>query len=743
MPRFHRPDVQRSRQAYQPINNQVPLNLAKASFPLHPRSKSFPNRREFMVHGAAAGISIALSEVSPLPKVSRPIEKKITTEIGSLPITAYKEEICRAIRNSQVTIINADTGAGKSTQVPQYIAEMGKIVHVVQPRRLATAVLAEHVKNQYMFGPDAVGFKHALNNSSSNSADITYYTDGYFLQLLMDRKSLGSDDVIVLDEVHEFSESMEAMLAIMRQRIREGSAPKLVLMSATMKSDQLVNYYRSAESAIPVLEIPGRTFGRAELQPEASIAQSIAKQVSHGREVLVFLSGKREIAEIEQSLKSMGLIAEILPLHSKLPAAEQDRVHKRYKKPRVILATNVAQSSITIDGIEVVIISGRIRRERVEAGVKKLSIELITQAEYLQQIGRVGRTKFGYIINHGCKFEDLPSREHAPIQNSTLESLYLRLFARGYNPRALCFAHAPSAWQTEDAIYTLQLVGALNERGKITELGRVMSNLPLDPRPAKLVALAQSSFDNERLLAAAIDIAALVQVEGLVDNNPIKRNVIPGGRVEQWRKQSDLLGQLCFYEKLMSWESLSPHERNIKYQTYNVDQRALEQMQEYRSELRRRLKVNSDYVTDALTEQELSQLKELIMEAWSDMIFYMNGKDKRGRPTYVHAYGKGLGVRYKGKRSGVRDGSYLIGMPIDIEKLSDGGVIRTSRILHSVCTVDRNWLHNNAPHGGKGELRDALKKAVDSQDISLRKKIKRSKGPRGSKEVRGRGIRFN
>ena len=319
----------------------------------------------------------------------------MTNIISDLPVYDFYDQITAAVDTNQVTIITAETGAGKSTQIPQYLAEHGydKVI-VTQPRILAARNLSRRVREEWSTHTgdigEEVGYRTAHERDDSARTKILYCTDG--LQLVREITGAGieTSQVLVLDEVHEWNENMEVLIAWAKKRCAEEPRFKVVIMSATIETGSLAEYFDTTA----VINIPGRSYEVAKKRGADLIAE-IFNHIEKASNMLVFLPGKAEIADISDAVKSKAEAAgvPVIPLHSQLEATAQQQAFASYPNGKIILATNIAQTSVTIDDIDVVIDSGLERRSEVRNGVEGLFIVQTSQADCLQRAGRAGRTK--------------------------------------------------------------------------------------------------------------------------------------------------------------------------------------------------------------------------------------------------------------------------------------------------------------------------------------------------------------
>ncbi|HSW91107.1 MAG TPA: helicase-related protein, partial [Candidatus Saccharimonadales bacterium] len=468
-----------------------------------------------------------------------------------LPIFDYRRSILSAIDTNQVTIITAETGAGKSTQVPQYLAEHGyQKVIVTQPRILAARNLCNRVREEWAIrtGKDAdiyVGYRTAHERDDDPETTILYCTDG--LQLVREITGNGTLDrqVLVLDEVHEWNENMEVLVAWAKRRCQEDSHFKVVIMSATIEVDTLAAYFNTSAA----ITVPGRTHEVVKRPGKDVVTEIITKLDTSPSNMLVFLPGKAEIENVAAMIKAKAAErgAPVIPLHSQLEMVAQQLAFTSYPNGKVILATNIAQTSVTIDDVDVVIDSGLERRSEVQNGVEGLFIAQVSQADCLQRAGRAGRTKKGeYILapldDMPClPFEERPEYATPEILRKHIDRLALRLANVGIDIETLEFYHAPSHRAIKSAKQTLKSLGALTPSGEVTRIGRQMEQFPVESSYARMLVEAGSYSRSVQLKLAAI--IGIQEVGGIVKS---------GTRFTGWRRftkqtQSDLLAGYDVY----------------------------------------------------------------------------------------------------------------------------------------------------------------------------------------------------
>jgi hypothetical protein len=604
--------------------------------------------------------------------------------LQSLPVYARRQEILDAVDANQVTIITAETGAGKSTQVPQYLAEHGydKVI-VTQPRILAARNLCARVREEYSFrrGVDStslVGYRTAPERDDAAENVILYCTDG--LQLVRELTGLGTArrQILVLDEVHEWNENMEVLVAWAKKRCGEDPDFKLVLMSATIDSGSLAAYF----GAPPAIAVTGRSFGVTKRQGKDLVVEVLKQAEASPRNILVFLPGKAEIEQTGTDLRAqLGRPVPVLPLHGQLEPAQQQRAFASYPEGKIILATNVAQTSITIDDIDVVVDSGLERRSEVRSGVEGLFIAEVSQADCLQRAGRAGRTRPGeYILaplgNLPCPPLDARREYGVPeIMRTLLDRVVLRLATIGIDIEELEFYHSPSQRAIKLAKRTLVSLGAMTKGGQVTPIGRRMERFPVASNSARMLVEAEDQAPAVQSKLATI--IALQEVGGIVKG---------GARYTGWRaytkqKTSDLLAAYEVYLAVGSIDSSA--QEGLGIITKNVDKAA---------DVIERLHRELGLITPDLTPIEPAEeplLRRCIVAGQLDQIWKL---EPGGKLMHI-ASGK---QRELSSGSVVRQASLVTGTPFDLEIPTPKG-LETLELVNDVTAVDPIWLQQLAP----------------------------------------------
>ncbi len=433
-----------------------------------------------------------------MPPISYPAE---------LPVSQRKDEIARAIRDHQVVIIAGETGSGKTTQIPKICLELGRgvdgqIGHT-QPRRLAARTVAERIAEE-LGSPlgETVGYKVRFTDVSADDTLVKLMTDGILLNEIARDRQLRRYDTLIIDEAHERSLNIDFILGYLRRLLPSRPDLKVIITSATIDPER----FSAAFSGAPIVEVSGRTYPvEVRYRPlrdtgeEGDLGQAISDAVDElsaegPGDILVFLSGEREIRDTADLLAGRERL-EVLPLYSRLSAAEQHRVFERRAASshtrRAVLATNVAETSLTVPGIKYVIDPGaaRISRYSHRTKVQRLPIEPISQASANQRKGRSGRTSDGICIRLYAQedFESRPEFTDPEILRTNLASVILQMAAIGLGDiPAFPFIDPPDARNIADGLTLLTELNAF-KNDRITGLGRKLARLPVDPRIGRMI----------------------------------------------------------------------------------------------------------------------------------------------------------------------------------------------------------------------------------------------------------------
>jgi late competence protein required for DNA uptake (superfamily II DNA/RNA helicase) len=472
----------------------------------------------------------------------------------SLPIWEQYNEIIKAVKENDTVIITAETGSGKSTQIPQYLYENGYSVIVTQPRRIACITLADWVSEE-MNNSNVVGYHTAFESTQTPDTKILFCTDG--LQM-----AKGIDDsentILILDEVHEWNLNLETLIAWIRKFREDGGYIKVVLMSATIETEALAEFYKES-SSVACISVAGRQhhvehrkFGAVTFEDE------IAGYVNSGYNVLAFVPGKKEINDTIDNLKELKVNAEFLPLHGEMLSDEQKKCFWKYPKPKVIVATNIAQTSVTIPDIDVVVDLGTEKRMEVRDGIEGLFIRDISKSDCLQRAGRAGRTKDGiYVLYSYHTLENRDEYSTPEIQRLNLDKVVLKLLSVGIHAEELTFFHQPSSKSILEAKNLLEMLGAIKD-DDITDIGKKMIYMPISTRFARMILEA----DEHQCVSDIIKIVAIMEVGSLIQYKATTQIDFGEYKMEHdvmysdFTKEckSDLLAELDIYNRIIHFD---------------------------------------------------------------------------------------------------------------------------------------------------------------------------------------------
>ena len=610
------------------------------------------------------------------------------SEFNDLPTREFASEIVNAVDENQVTILTAETGAGKSTQVPQYLAEHGySRIIVTQPRILAARNLTLRVREEWAErntedSNEIIGYRTAHERDDSGKSKILYCTDG--LQLVRELTGIGTNpgQILVLDEVHEWNENMEVLVAWAKKRAQEEPNFKVLVMSATFDVESLAEYFGGAT----IFKIPGRHFEVKKRTGEDILSELFTQLETPGRNILTFLPGKSEIQDVSDAIikKADKAGVPVIPLHSQLEMEEQQKAFGKYKNGKIILSTNIAQTSVTIDDIDMVIDSGLERRSEVRNGVEGLFISQTSQADCLQRAGRAGRTKPGeYILaaydTMPClPFEERPEYPTPEILRKHIDRLTLRLANIGIDIETLDFYHDPSKTAIKRAKRTLVELGALTKTGEITGIGREMERFPVQSNYARmLVEVGKYSAEVKAKLATIIAIA---EIDGIVKSGTL----YTGWRRFTCQTKSDLLAQ---YDVLLAIESGQIDEE--KYEDLGIIYKNVLKARETEERLLRDLNVEKSGQKITKTEEE--SLMKSIVAGQIDQLWTLG--DRR---LYENIYNGDK--REISSGSVVKSYNLIAATAFDLQIPTPSGELEVLHLIQGATAVKTDWLFELAPH---------------------------------------------
>lgn len=511
---------------------------------------------------------------NPLPPILYPEE---------LPVSGKRREIADALQANQVIIVCGETGSGKTTQLPKICLELGRgqagLIGHTQPRRIAASSTAKRIA-QELGSPlgEHVGFKVRFTDTLSKGASVKLMTDGILLAETQTDQLLKQYDTIIIDEAHERSLNIDFLLGYLKQLLPRRPDLKIIITSATIDADRFARHFGSADKPAPVIEVSGRlfpveiryrpveAFDKNEVKAPQSPAQKGKEQrdlmdavidavdelarIGSG-DVLVFLPGEREIRDAAEALrKHHPPHVEILPLFARLSAQEQERVFKISNARRIVLATNVAETSLTVPGIRYVVDAGlaRVKRYSYRNKVEQLQIEPVAQSAANQRAGRCGRVAAGVCIRlyDEQDYALRPKFTEPEILRSSLAAVILRMKSLHLaDVETFPFIEPPLGRAIADGYQLLQELGAVDDNNQLTPIGRQLAKLPLDPRVGRMILAAR---DNACLTEVLI-IAGALSVQ-----DPRDRPMDAQGAADNAHKKfADEKSEFQSYLKIWKW----------------------------------------------------------------------------------------------------------------------------------------------------------------------------------------------
>lgn len=490
---------------------------------------------------------------------------------AQLPVSARHDEIAAAIAAHQVIVIAGETGSGKTTQIPKICLELGRgvrgMIGHTQPRRLAARTVAARIADELDVPLGAqVGYAVRFDDKTSESTAIKLMTDGLLLNEIRRDRLLRSYDTIIIDEAHERSLNIDFLLGYLAAILPKRPDLKVIITSATIDPDRFATHFAAADGTpAPVIEVSGRTYpvelryrpletehdGKLQIRDEIdALTDAVSELVAAGDgDILVFLSGEREIRDAEEALRGSFPALDIFPLFSRLSVTDQHKAFRTHARRRVVLATNIAETSVTVPGIHYVIDTGlaRISRYSTRTKVQRLPIEPVSQASANQRAGRCGRVTAGICIRLYSEddYSQRPAFTDPEILRTNLASVILQMADLGLGAVAdFPFVDTPDARAIRDGHRLLVELGAIREHTNgavvLTTLGREIAALPLDPRLARMLAAGHRN----RALAETIIIVAALTVGDVRERPAEQRDQAASLHARFTDRSSDFLGYL-------------------------------------------------------------------------------------------------------------------------------------------------------------------------------------------------------
>lgn len=621
----------------------------------------------------------------------------------SLPVYGMRQQLVDKIRDNQFLVIVGETGSGKTTQIAQYLAEEGfnqdqegrhKIIACTQPRRVAAVSVAKRVAEERgtKLGGD-VGYTIRFEDESSPSTNIKYMTDGMLQREAINDPIMSKYSVIMLDEAHERTIATDVLFALLKKAVLSNSNLKVIVTSATLDSKKFSRFFNDC----PVVTIPGRTFPVEVLyskEPEmdylsAALDSVIQIHVSEPQgDILVFLTGQEEIDTscevLYEKVKALGESIQeliILPVYSSLPSEMQSRIFEPTPEGsrKVILATNIAETSITIDGIYYVIDPGFVKLNAYDPklGMDSLMVSPISQAQANQRSGRAGRTGPGkcYRLYTEKAYKDEMMPNTIPeIQRTNLSNTILLLKAMGINDLLnFEFMDPPKASTLLNALQDLYILGALDEEGYLTRLGKRMSDFPMEPKLAKTLIKSVEYECSEEILT----IVSMLSVQTIFYRPKDKQNLADQRKARFKHSSGDHLTLLNVYR---SWV-LNGYNKRWCQENF-IQERSLRKAQEVKNQLTKIMRKNRSMVVSCGLDSDK------IIQAICSGFFKNSAKRDHqegyktlveNTPVYLHPSSSLQG----------KDPDYVVYHTL---------LLTSKEYMHCVTSIDPQYLLESAPN---------------------------------------------
>ena len=536
----------------------------------------------------------------PLPSITFPEE---------LPVSGRRADIADALSKHQVIIVAGETGSGKTTQLPKICLDMGRGQHGLightQPRRIAASSTAKRIAQELGSPPGQhVGFKVRFTDTLSDGAWVKLMTDGILLAETQTDPLLKQYDTIIIDEAHERSLNIDFLLGYLKQVLPKRPDLKVIITSATIDAERFARHFGSEDKPAPVIEVSGRMYpvdiryrpveptdapkpgamptaaqkGREQRDLMEAIVDAVDELARLGPgDVLIFLPGEREIRDAAEALrKHHPPHVEILPLFARLSAQEQEKIFKPTNARRIVLATNVAETSLTVPGIRYVVDTGlaRVKRYSYRNKVEQLQIEPVAQSAANQRAGRCGRVAAGVCIRlyDEQDFLQRPRFTDPEILRSSLAAVILRMKSlRLTDVESFPFIEPPPGRAIADGYQLLQELGAVDEFNQLTALGKQLARLPLDPRVGRMILAARDHV----CLTEVLIIASALSVQDPRDR-PLEAQQAAD---TAHKKFADDKSEFASYLKIWKWfEEAIAHKKSNKQLQENCRANFLSQL---------------------------------------------------------------------------------------------------------------------------------------------------------------------
>jgi ATP-dependent helicase HrpA len=636
-----------------------------------------------------------------------------------LPVSAVRDEIAALIRDHQVVVVAGETGSGKTTQLPKICLELGRgvagLIGHTQPRRIAARTVAERVAEE--IGTDVgdlVGWTVRFTDRVSDRTLLKVMTDGILLAEIQRDRMLSRYDTLIIDEAHERSLNIDFILGYLKTLLPRRPDLKVVITSATIDVERFSQHFDGA----PVIEVSGRTYpvevryrpvvdpDDPDADPDRDQVQAISDAVVELQregdgDVLVFLSGEREIRDTADALNALSLKhTEVVPLYARLSAADQHRVFRPHAGRRVVLATNVAETSLTVPGIRYVVDPGtaRISRYSRRLKVQRLPIEKISQASANQRAGRCGRVADGICIRLYSEedFESRPAFTDPEILRTNLAAVILQMTAIGLGDiAAFPFVEPPDRRAVRDGVQLLHELGAVEHsaiasdesgaRRRLTPVGHQLAKLPLDPRLARMLVEA----DKEGCLREVLVVAAALSIQDPRERPPDQQQQADQHHARFADPTSDFLTWLNLWRYLREQQkALSSNQFRKMCRAEHLHYLRVREWQDVRSQLQQGVKAVGLSLSGSVDEIDAAGRADHLHRALlSGLLSHVGLREAETRDY--------LGAR--GAKFSVWPGSALAKKPPTW--LMAAELVETSRLWgRTVGRIEPEWAEALAPH---------------------------------------------
>ncbi|MGQ0697982.1 MAG: ATP-dependent RNA helicase HrpA [Panacagrimonas sp.] len=619
-----------------------------------------------------------------------------------LPVAQAREELLDAIRENQVLIVCGETGSGKTTQLPKLCLELGRgsrgLIGHTQPRRLAARSVANRIAKE-LDTPvgELVGFETRFDRRVSERSLVKLMTDGILLAELQRDRELLAYDTIIIDEAHERSLNIDFLLGWLKRLLPRRPDLKVIVTSATLDPERLSKHFNDA----PIFTVEGRAYpvtqqyrpAADDAETEDAVAEAIEQLWSGGRvaDTLVFLPGEREIHELSRMLAGRFPRAQVLPLYSRLPAAQQDRVFGTGGPPRIVLSTNVAETSVTVPGIRYVVDTGTARMSRwsTRLGIQQLHIESISQAAANQRAGRCGRVGPGTCVRLYAEddFASRPAFTDPEVLRANLAGVILQMATLGLGDvDEFPWLEAPDSRQISEGYRLLQTLGALDDERRLTPLGRDIARLPLDPRVARIALAGRDTTCTHEVWV----LAAALSVQDPHEVPPDAQQQARQKHAEWQHPRSDFLTLLGLWSRWQQWgENASNRAMRKLCKEHHVSYLRMEEWESVYRQIvdllgERDSKSRDTASTPDALEKLYAPLHQALLAGLVDHI----GLKLPEKPEYQGPRGR----RYK-----IFPGSKLAKKAPPW--LMCAAIVHTSQVFaRTVAAIEPEWLSTVAPH---------------------------------------------